>query len=196
MIHSPSSVVETPLDALSLFEGLKLFSMKKIGDERGYFAELYHVGRYQAMGLPEALSFYQDNTSLSQQVGVLRGLHFQTKPFAQAKLITCLQGAILDVVVDIRTQSPTYGQHVALVLSAENARQLWVPEGFAHGFCTLEPNTLITYKVTAPYAPECDKGLAWNDPALGIQWPFAPHQCQLSPKDTTHPNLEALPAYF
>jgi dTDP-4-dehydrorhamnose 3,5-epimerase len=189
-------VYETTDHVLTAMAGPRLFNLKKIADDRGYFAEMYHAERYINLGLPSETLFCQDNTSLSKEAGVIRGLHFQTPPYAQGKLIACLQGALLDIAVDIRRHSPTYGQHIAVVLSEDNARQLWIPAGFAHGFCTLVANTLVTYKVTAPYAAAHDKGLAWHDPALGIKWPFPEEACQLSPKDQTHPLLKDLPTYF
>jgi len=126
----------------------------------------------------------------------VRGLHFQTGPFAQAKLVSVTRGRILDVVVDLRRSSPAYGRHVPMELSAEAGQQLYVPVGFAHGFCTLEPDTEVMYKVSAPYSPGHDRGLAWDDPALGIAWPVAPERAILSDKDRIHPRLADLPAYF
>ena len=173
---------------------VKLLTPKKFGDDRGFFSETWSRKTFEANGL--SASFVQDNHSLSRPVGVLRGLHFQTAPFAQDKLVRVLRGSILDVAVDIRRGSPTYGRHVSAVLSAENWSQLWVPKGFAHGFVTLEPDTEVAYKVTADYAPQCDKGLAWDDPALAIAWPVTAATVILSPKDTTHPRLCDLPEYF
>ncbi|WP_422732923.1 dTDP-4-dehydrorhamnose 3,5-epimerase [Microbaculum marinum] len=151
-------------------------------------------GRAEAAGVGEP--FVQDNHSLSGQAGVIRGLHFQAPPHAQGKLVRVSRGAILDVAVDIRTGSPTYGRHVARELSAENWLQLWVPPGFAHGFCTLVPDTEVQYKVTAYYAPDHDHGLAFDDPALGIDWPVDAADAILSDKDRRHPALSDLPAHF
>lgn len=173
---------------------VKLITPKFFRDDRGYFVETYRADRLTAAGVD--IAFVQDNQSLSVPVGTIRGLHFQTPPRAQDKLVRCIRGAILDVAVDIRRGSPTYGQHVAVRLSAEDGRQLLVPKGFAHGFCTLEPNTEVVYKVSDYYAPECDRGLAWDDPALGIAWPVAAGAAVLSPKDRTHPRLAELPPAF
>ena len=167
---------------------------KRFGDPRGFFSETYNRAALAEQGI--ALEFVQDNHSRSAEPGTLRGLHFQTPPFAQDKLLRVVRGAIFDVAVDIRVGSPSYGQHVSAVLSADNWRQILVPAGFAHGFCTLEPDCEVIYKVSAPYAPEHDKGLAWDDPALAIDWPVGPDQAVLSDKDLKHPKLAALPAYF
>jgi len=173
---------------------VKLITPKFFRDDRGYFVETYRADRLTAAGVD--IAFVQDNQSLSVPVGTIRGLHFQTPPRAQDKLVRCIRGAILDVAVDIRRGSPTYGQHVAVRLSAEDGRQLLVPKGFAHGFCTLERDTEVVYKVSDYYAPECDRGLAWDDPALGIAWPVAAGAAVLSPKDRTHPRLADLPPAF
>jgi len=146
--------------------------------------------------LPGVVDFVQDNHSLSAKVGTVRGLHFQTAPHAQDKLVRCGRGALRDVAVDIRHGSPTFGQSVAVELSAENGRQLLVPKGFLHGFVTLEPDTEIVYKCTDYYAPDCDAGVRWNDPALGIDWGISEDDAVLSDKDTTAPLLADLPTYF
>ena len=132
--------------------------------------------------------FKQDNQSLSRETGVIRGLHYQLNPKAQTKVVRVLSGAIYDVAVDIRKESPTYGQWVGVILSEENKRQLVVPRGFAHGFCTFVPNTIVAYKVDETYSPEHDRGILWNDPDLGIDWPTS--QPVLSEKDTKHPPLK------
>ncbi|AIT82875.1 dTDP-4-dehydrorhamnose 3,5-epimerase [Novosphingobium pentaromativorans] len=179
-----------PLDLL----GLKLIIPRHIGDERGYFAETFRTDVFaRECG---DWTFVQDNESLSARAGTVRGLHFQTEPYAQGKLVRCTAGALFDVAVDIRAGSPTYGQWVAKTLTPENGRQLWIPAGFAHGFCSLEPNTVIAYKVTGYYSAECDKGLAWDDPAIGIVWPDVAHPDTLSSKDRQQPRLSELPAYF
>ncbi|MBX3415455.1 MAG: dTDP-4-dehydrorhamnose 3,5-epimerase [Pirellulales bacterium] len=166
---------------------VKILTPKKHGDSRGFFSETYNRRTMTQLGID--VEFVQDNHSLSAERHVLRGLHFQIPPRAQAKLVRVVQGAILDVAVDIRRGSPTYGQHISVLLSAENWRQLYVPVGFAHGFATLEPNTEVLYKVTDYYAPECDRGILWNDPALGIDWGEAAQHAILSDKDKKHPTL-------
>lgn len=166
----------------------------KLCDDRGFFSETYSARTHAQAGIPD--NFVQDNHSLSIDKGTLRGLHFQTRPHAQDKLVRVSRGAILDVAVDIRCGSPTYGRHVAVMLSAENWEQLWVPKGFAHGFYTLEPDTEVIYKVSDYYAPECDRGLAWDDPALDIDWHNASVPPILSGRDRKHPRLAELPAYF
>lgn len=173
---------------------VKVITPRKFGDERGFFSETWSKRAFAGLGLPT--EFVQDNHSLSRPVGVIRGLHFQIAPHAQDKLVRVLRGSILDIAVDIRRGSPTYGRHVTAVLSGENWSQLWVPKGFAHGFVTLEPDTEVAYKVTGDYAPDCDRGLAWDDVDLGIAWPVAPEAAILSPKDRTHPRLKDLPEYF
>lgn len=150
-------------------EGPVLITPKKFGDARGFFSETYNAKALAEAGVQ--LAFVQDNHSLSAERGTVRGLHFQAPPKAQAKLIRVPRGRILDVFVDIRRASPTYGKHGAFELSAENWRQLLIPEGFAHGFCTLEPDTEVIYKTTEYYAPDVEGGMRWNDPALGIAWP-------------------------
>ena len=171
-----------------------LITPDRFGDHRGFFSEVYSASALAAAGID--LTFIQDNHSLSGAKGTIRGLHFQVPPDAQDKLVRVTRGAILDVAVDIRQGSPTYGHHVAAEISAANWSQILVPTGFAHGFCTLEDDTEVLYKVTGAYAPHSDKGLAWNDPALGIDWPVESGQAHLSDKDRRHPNLAQLPAYF
>lgn len=154
-------------------------------DHRGFFMESYHEELLQQHGIH--VRFVQDNQSLSVESGVLRGMHYQLQPKAQTKLVRVLSGAIYDVVLDIRRDSPTFGQWQGFTLSADNKQQLLVPKGFAHGFCTLTPNTQVFYKVDAYYAPEQDRGILWNDPALNIEWPV--HSPILSEKDRKHPVL-------
>jgi dTDP-4-dehydrorhamnose 3,5-epimerase len=175
--------------------GVALLTPRRHGDERGYFAETFRADIFAAeVG---AFQFVQDNESLSSRVGTIRGLHFQSHPHAQGKLVRCTAGALFDVAVDIRVGSPTYAQWVGEVLTPGNGRQLWVPPGFAHGFCTLEPDTVISYKVTGGYYNAgCDKGLAWNDPAIGIEWPDVADAATLSAKDHQQPVLGDLPTYF
>jgi len=167
---------------------------RRFGDHRGFFSEVYNEARFAEAGI--RLGFVQDNHSLSAEVGTIRGLHFQSPPYAQDKLVRVTRGRILDVAVDIRRSSPSFGQHVAVELSAENWRQLLVPVGFAHGFCTLEPDTEVIYKVTGYYSSAHDHGLAYDDPALGIAWPIDPDRAVLSDKDLRNPRLADLPAYF
>ncbi|MFS8636624.1 MAG: dTDP-4-dehydrorhamnose 3,5-epimerase [Gemmatimonadota bacterium] len=162
----------------------------RYGDERGFLSEVYQRDAFAAAGID--IEFVQENHSYSARRGTVRGLHFQIPPRAQAKLVRVARGAILDVAVDIRPGSPTFGRHVAVVLSAENWKQLYIPVGFAHGFCTLEPDTEVIYKLSDVYAPELERGLLWNDPALGIEWPVSEAEAILSPKDRTHPRLSEL----
>ena len=171
-----------------------LIEPAKHGDARGFFSEVWKRSALAAQGF--AVDFVQDNHSHSQAAGVLRGLHFQRPPAAQGKLVRVIRGAILDVAVDIRQGSPTYGRHVAVELSAANWRQLWVPRGFAHGFLTLEPDTEVIYKVDAEYDAAADAGIAWNDPALGIAWPLPPAGPQLSDKDRRAPKLAEIAPPF
>lgn len=174
--------------------GVLLIVPRHIGDERGYFAETFRADRFaEAAG---DWTFVQDNESRSASAGTVRGLHFQSDPHAQGKLVRCTAGALFDVAVDIRTGSPTYGQWVGETLTPDNGKQLWVPPGFAHGFCSLEPDTVICYKVTDYYSAQCDKGLAWDDPAIGINWPDIADAETLSAKDRVQPRLADLPAYF
>jgi dTDP-4-dehydrorhamnose 3,5-epimerase len=164
---------------------------KRFGDARGFFAETWNRERFRANGIAD--HWVQDNQSLSAEPFVLRGLHFQRAPMAQAKLIRVLRGAVYDVAVDIRRESVSFGRWVARVLSADSFNQLYVPEGFAHGFLTLEPNTEVLYKVSAPYAPDCERAIAWNDAAIAIAWPLKAGQHPLlSAKDAEAPPLSAI----
>lgn len=174
--------------------GVKIVTPRKFGDDRGFFSETHNQSRWDAHGLH--YRFVQDNHSLSRDVGVIRGLHFQTPPFAQDKLVRVVRGRILDVVVDIRRSSPTFGRHLAVELSAQNWRQLLAPIGFAHGFCTLEPDTEVVYKVTNFYSAAHDRGLAFDDPDLEIAWPVAPERALLSEKDRCWPRLRELSEAF
>ena len=162
-------------------------------DHRGFFSETYNRADLAALGVN--LDFVQDNHSLSKDRGVVRGLHFQIPPFAQTKLVRVIRGSVFDVAVDIRRRSPTYGQHVQRVISAADWSQFLVPAGFAHGFCTLEANTEVIYKVTNYYSPEYERGLPWNDPDLGIAWPFTESEAILSDKDKRQPRFRDLPQY-
>ena len=166
----------------------------KHGDRRGFFSETYNKKALAAVGID--IDFVQDNHSCSADKGTVRGLHFQTPPFTQDKLVRVARGSVFDVVVDLRRGSSTYGWHVSVVLSAETWNQILVPIGFAHGFMTLEPDTEVIYKVSNYYSPEQDKGLLWNDPALGIAWPLAEDEAILSEKDRTQPRLAELVTPF
>lgn len=167
-----------------------LIEPQMLGDARGYFCETWRKDKLEVF-LSHELNFCQDNESRSSR-GVLRGLHFQLPPFAQTKLVRVLEGEVLDVAVDIRLGSPTFGQHVAVRLSGENKKQLFVPRGFAHGFVVLSDTALFAYKVDNYYSPECDRGLAFDDPALGIDWLLPHEQLQLSAKDQQQPLLAQL----
>ena len=166
---------------------VKILSPKKFGDHRGFFSEIYSRKMLAEMGIDA--DFVQDNHSLSVERGVLRGLHYQIAPMAQDKLVRVVHGSILDVAVDIRRGSPTFGKHVRAVLSAENWSQIFVPAGFAHGFVTLQANTEVLYKVTNYYSPAHERGVRWNDPKLGIDWGVEESAAILSPRDREHPAL-------
>jgi dTDP-4-dehydrorhamnose 3,5-epimerase len=171
-----------------------LITPKKFGDARGFFMETFRQNLFDAHVGP--FEFVQENRSFSAEEGTVRGLHFQLDPKAQGKLISCTAGALLDVAVDIRKGSPTYAQFVTVELSEQNSFQLWVPPGFAHGFCTLKPDTVISYKVTEYYSAEHDRGLLWNDPAIGIDWPVTSDRAILSEKDQKQPILANLQSNF
>ncbi len=158
------------------------------GDDRGYFVETFRADKLEAF-LGFKLNFGQDNESKSSK-GVLRGLHYQLPPHAQSKLVRVIQGRVLDVAVDIRKNSPTFGQHVAVELSADNKKQMFVPRGFAHGFIVLENDTIFAYKVDNYYSPKCDRGIAFDDPALNIDWILNNSELNLSAKDKVQPLLE------
>jgi dTDP-4-dehydrorhamnose 3,5-epimerase len=166
--------------------GVKIIEPDVLGDSRGWFCETYNAERYRKAGIDAV--FVQDNESFSFK-GVVRGLHWQAAPHTQAKLLRVSQGAVLDVVVDIRKGSPTFGKHVATTLSAANHRQLYIPRGFAHGFIVLEDNTLFSYKCDNIYSREADRGMRFDDPALGIEWPDLGVPLTLSPKDQKQPLL-------
>jgi len=167
---------------------------EKLEDERGYFTEIFRLNTFTERA--GDVEFVQDNQSLSVKRGTIRGIHFQTEPMAQGKLVRCLAGRLLDVVVDLRHDSLSYGRWLSVILSPEINNQLWVPEGFGHAFCTLEPNSIVSYRVTNYYSPENDKGVAWDDPDIGVQWPEIADSGTLSAKDRTQPRLADLPSYF
>jgi dTDP-4-dehydrorhamnose 3,5-epimerase len=162
------------------------------GDHRGFFMESYNKQTFQQLGIE--IEFVQDNHSLSETPGTLRGMHYQLEPKAQTKIVRVSSGAIYDVIVDIRKGSLTYGKWQGFILSAENKHQLLIPKGFAHGFCTITPNVEVQYKVDELYSPEHDAGIAWDDPALAIEWPMT--NVVLSVKDKKHPTLENAPNNF
>ena len=171
-----------------------LVTPARFGDSRGFFSETFNLQRFADAGI--GLPFIQDNHSLSRQQGVIRGLHCQVAPHPQGKLVRCVRGAIWDVAVDARKSSPTYGQHVAAELTAENWAQLWVPPGFLHGFCTLLPDTEVIYKVTGQYDRESERGVIWDDPDLALPWPVAAGAAVLSDKDTQLPRWRDAPTMF
>ncbi len=175
-------------------EGPVLIVPRRLGDARGLFCETFRADLFAAAIGP--MTFVQDNHAVSAAKGTLRGLHVQAPPMAQGKLVRVIRGAVLDVAVDIRRDSPGYGRHVAVELSARNWHQLWVPPGFLHGYCTLEPETELLYKVTQPYSPAHDGAVAWNDPDLAIAWPFPEAELVLSGKDRQAPRLRDLPPLF
>ncbi|MFO1079735.1 MAG: dTDP-4-dehydrorhamnose 3,5-epimerase [Reyranellaceae bacterium] len=166
-------------------QGVKLVALKRFNDERGWFEESYREDVLTEAGISD--TFVQENMSFSADPGIVRGLHFQAPPASQAKLVRVLQGSILDVVVDLRRSSATFGRHFAVRLDAVQAQMLYVPIGLAHGFCTLEANTVVTYKVSSYYAPALERRLLWNDPALGIDWPSWEKEPILSAKDKVAP---------
>jgi dTDP-4-dehydrorhamnose 3,5-epimerase len=174
--------------------GLLLFSPRRIGDERGFFSEVWREDVFRAHAGDIAL--VQDNHSRSAKRGTLRGLHYQKPPTAQGKLVRATRGSVLDVAVDIRHGSPTFGRHAAVELSAANWAQLWVPPGFLHGFVTLEDDCEVLYKVSSYYSPADDGGVAFDDPDIGVAWPFPADELTLSAKDRAAPRLKDLPAHF
>jgi dTDP-4-dehydrorhamnose 3,5-epimerase len=165
----------------------RLLEPKRFSDTRGWFSETYSERAFAILGI--AVRFVQDNQSYSTRRGTIRGLHFQVPPRAQAKLVRVVRGRILDVAVDVRRGSPTYGRFVSAELSAENGRQLYIPVGFAHAFCTLDDHVEVVYKVSDVYAPEYEQGLRWDDPTIGVPWPVAPAEASVSDKDAALPTL-------
>jgi dTDP-4-dehydrorhamnose 3,5-epimerase len=188
MVRAPMQFEDTPI------AGVRIIRPKRHQDARGFFCEVMRDDVFKANGITDP--FVQENVSRSTTSGTLRGLHFQLPPKAQGKLIRVTQGAILDVAVDIRRASPTFGKHVAIELSADNGTLFYVPAGCAHGFVTLVPNTEVTYKVTDYWSAEHERGLFWNDPALGISWPFAGDQVTITPRDAGYPTLANLDDTF
>jgi len=181
-------IQDTPL------AGVKVITPKKFGDHRGFFSEVYNEATWRAASLD--FRFVQDNHSRSAAAGTIRGLHFQIAPHAQAKLVRVVRGRVLDVAVDLRRSSPTFGRHFAVELSADNWAQLLVPAGFAHGLCTLTDDAEVLYKVSAFYSAAHDRGLAWDDPDLAIAWPIVAESAVLSDKDRRWPRLRDLKETF
>ena len=173
---------------------IRIMSLKKIEDSRGFLSEVYTRRAFEAEG--DKIDFVQDNHSFSAKKGTVRGLHFQTPPVAQHKLVRVVRGSVFDVAIDLRRSSFSYGRHVSVVLSAAAWNQALVPVGFAHGFMTLEDDTEVIYKVSDYYSPDYDKGLLWNDPALGIQWPLLTKEALLSERDRAQPRLAELESPF
>jgi dTDP-4-dehydrorhamnose 3,5-epimerase len=181
------------IEALNIPEVL-LVTPARFGDSRGFFAETYNAAKLAEAGLAEP--FVQDNQSFSAARGTVRGLHCQIAPHPQGKLVRVLRGAIWDVAVDARPGSPHFGRYAAAILSTENFAQLWVPPGFLHGFCTLEPDTEVFYKVTGKYDRASERGVMWNDPALALPWPVAVDEAVLSDKDKILPHWSEAAAWF
>jgi dTDP-4-dehydrorhamnose 3,5-epimerase len=165
----------------------QLIELQVFADDRGSFSETYNSAKFAALGITH--EFVQDNESLSTGAGTVRGLHLQLPPYAQGKLVRAMQGSILDVAVDLRPNSPTYLQHATVTLRGEDQLVFWIPPGFAHGFCTLEPGTVVAYKTTALYAPDADRSIRFDDPRLGIDWPVDATAAILSDKDAAAPPL-------
>ena len=173
---------------------VKLVTIRKFEDARGFFSETYNERDWKKAGILE--TFVQDNHAYSVLKHTVRGLHFQIEPFEQAKLVRVMRGAIFDVAVDIRKSSPHFGKHVTAVISADAWNCIYIPPGFAHGLCTLEPHTEVLYKVNKYYSTEHDKGLLWNDPDVAIDWPVSAEKAILSDRDQRHPRLKDLPHVF
>jgi dTDP-4-dehydrorhamnose 3,5-epimerase len=174
--------------------GVRIVVARRLGDERGFFAETWSRDRFRDAGID--VDWVQENHALSAATGTVRGFHYQVAPAAQVKLVRVVRGAALDVAVDLRRGSPTFGRHVAVELSAANFRQLLIPVGFAHGYCTVEPDTEILYTVDHVYTPDTERGIRWDDPALGIDWPVKPEDAVLSEKDQGLPALADQPDLF
>jgi dTDP-4-dehydrorhamnose 3,5-epimerase len=174
--------------------GPVVIAPRKYSDARGFLSETYSDAAFAAKVAP--VRFVQENHTYSEHAGTIRGIHFQVPPHAQGKLVRVVRGAIFDVVVDLRAASANFGRHAVAELSAEGWNQLWVPEGFGHGVCTLEPHTEMIYKMTSPYHPDSERGIAWDDPDLAIAWPLGQREPFLSDRDRHHPCLAELPAYF
>lgn len=194
MTSSGTQTVLRPTVEPTELRDVLLVTPAKHVDARGFFSETYNADSFRAVGIGQR--FVQDNQSMSRRTGTVRGLHFQIPPFAQTKLVRVLRGAIYDVAVDLRSDSPTRGSFVGVTLSADNGRQLLIPTGFAHGFCTMGPDTEVLYKVDAPYSREHERGLLWNDPEIGIAWPAGADLETILERDKQWPALHSLPAFF
>jgi len=175
-------------------DGLLEIRPRKLVDERGYFSEIFRQSDFAERAGP--VQFVQENQSLSTRAGTVRGIHFQTEPAAQGKLVRCLGGRLFDVAVDLRRDSPTYGRWSSVILSAEENNQLWIPAGFGHAFCTLEADSVASYWLTSYYSAANDKGVTWDDPEIAIDWPEIARPDTLSAKDRQQPRLRDLPGYF
>ena len=173
---------------------VRLIRTRRFSDDRGWFSETFNAAKWAERGV--TVDFIQDNHSMSVPAGTIRGIHFQLPPHAQAKLVRCPRGRIVDYAVDLRRGSPTYGRHVAAELTGDNGLQLFVPIGFGHGFITLEPNSEVIYKVSGPYDRAAERGVIWNDPDLALPWPVPPGGPLLSDKDKLLPRLSHCPAWF
>ncbi len=178
----------------TILPSVKIVVPKRLEDMRGFFSEVWNERDFAAAGI--VATFVQENHTLNRQKGTMRGLHYQMPPCAQGKLLRVTRGAIFDVAVDIRRGSPTFGRHADAVLSADNWRQLWIPVGFAHGYCTLEDNTEVQYKTTDFYSPDHDCGILWSDPALRIGWPVNDESGIVADRDRKHPVLAAQTKLF
>lgn len=172
--------------------GVRLLTPTRHADSRGYFVEVWSRKAFAAAGIDGEI--VQENLAWSAAAGTIRGLHFQISPHAQGKLVRVIRGSVLDVVVDLRPGSPRFGGHFAIELSRRDGRQLWIPPGCAHGYCTLEPDCELAYGVTAPYRPAAERGIRWDDPALAIPWPVPPERAVISERDRSLPRLAELPA--
>lgn len=187
-------MVNAPLGDMPLPSPVRLVRTRRFADDRGSFCETFVEERWRAAGVD--VRFVQDNESRSVKVGTIRGIHFQAPPHAQDKLVRCIAGRIVDYAVDLRAGSPTFGHYVSAELSGDNGDQLFVPKGFGHAFVTLEPDTIVAYKVSDVYAPETDGGIIWNDPDLAIDWPLPAEGATLSAKDTKLPALRDFASPF
>jgi dTDP-4-dehydrorhamnose 3,5-epimerase len=195
VMASPESLNAVPVPTTKLaLPDVILVRPTRFGDDRGFFSETYHQAKWSAGGI--GCTFVQDNHSLSRPAGTVRGLHYQLAPHAQDKLVRVVRGRILDVAVDIRRSSPTFGRHVSAELTASGGEQMFVPAGFAHGFVTLDPDTEVVYKCSGEYRPEAERGIRWNDPALGIDWRIETENATLSGRDAVHPYLAEQPDLF